>query len=197
MSGFWSGKRVFLTWHTGFKRSWLVLWLQHLGAQVTGYALVRPPPTPSLFEITPRRAGMELNDMTNYDPLVSELRSAAADIVIHMAAQSLMRYSSGNPVVTNRTNVMGTMHLLQPVRQVNSVRAVPNISSDKCCENGEWISRFRENDRLSGGDPIATARPVPNLCPRPSITLFSARQPCDPRRSPPRPAPATLELSRI
>ncbi|MET4262506.1 CDP-glucose 4,6-dehydratase [Bradyrhizobium sp. S3.12.5] len=165
MSTFWAGKRVFLTGHTGFKGAWLALWLQHLGARVTGYALAPPPATPSLFEIARVGAGMEsiLGDVTNYDLLVSTLQSTAPDIVIHMAAQSLVRYSYANPVETYRTNVMGTVHLLQAVRQVNSVRVVLNITSDKCYQNREWIWGYRENDRLGGRDPYSNSKACAEL----------------------------------
>lgn len=165
MSNFWAGKRVFLTGHTGFKGSWLAVWLQHLGARVTGYALAPPAATPSLFEIARVGAGMEsvLGDVTNSDHLVSTLRSAAPDFVIHMAAQSLVRYSYANPDETYRTNVMGTVHLLQAVRQVNSVRAVLNITSDKCYENREWIWGYRENDGLGGRDPYSNSKACAEL----------------------------------
>ncbi|MCA6112789.1 CDP-glucose 4,6-dehydratase [Bradyrhizobium cenepequi] len=165
MSVFWAGKRVFLTGHTGFKGSWLALWLQHLGARVTGYALVPPPTTPSLFEVARVGAGMEsiLGDVTNYDHLISTLRSAEPDIVIHMAAQPLVRYSYANPVETYRTNVMGTVHLLQAVRHANSVRAVLNITSDKCYENREWIWGYRESDRLGGHDPYSNSKACAEL----------------------------------
>ncbi|UWU83201.1 CDP-glucose 4,6-dehydratase [Bradyrhizobium yuanmingense] len=165
MSTFWAGKRVFLTGHTGFKGSWLALWLQHLGARVIGYALAPPPATPSLFEIARVGEGMEtiLDDVTDYDHLASALHSAAPDIVIHMAAQALLRYSYANPAETYRTNVMGTVHLLQAVRQVNSVRAVLNITSDKCYENREWIWGYRENDRVGGCDPYSTSKACAEL----------------------------------
>jgi len=165
MSVFWAGKRVFLTGHTGFKGSWLALWLQHLGARVTGYALAPPPATPSLFEIARVGAGMDsvLGDVANYDYLVSTLRLAAPDIVIHMAAQPLVRHSYTNPVETYRTNVIGTVHLLQAVRQVNSVRAVLNITSDKCYENREWVWGYRENDRLGGRDPYSNSKACAEL----------------------------------
>ncbi|MGL3104522.1 GDP-mannose 4,6-dehydratase [Bradyrhizobium sp. BR 1432] len=173
MSGFRSGKRMFLTEHTGFKDSWLVLWLQHLGARVSGYALAPPPATPRLLEIARVGTGRAsiLDDVTNYDHLVSTLRSATPDIVIHMAAQSLVLYSYANPDRPYRTNVLGTVHLLQSFRQVNSVRAVLNITYGRCYENRESISAYRESDRLAAAIPIARARPVLKLCPRPSVTL--------------------------
>ncbi|WP_246668379.1 MULTISPECIES: CDP-glucose 4,6-dehydratase [Bradyrhizobium] len=165
MSAFWAGKRVFLTGHTGFKGSWLALWLQHLGARVTGYALSAPPATPSLFEIARVGAGMEsiLGDVTNYDHLVRTLRSASPDIVIHMAAQPLARYSYAHPEETYRVNVMRTVHLMQAVRQVNSVRTVLNITSDKCYENREWVWGYREDDRLGGHDPYGSSKACAEL----------------------------------
>lgn len=165
MSAFWAGKRVFLTGHTGFKGSWLAFWLQHLGARVTGYALAPPPGTPSLFEIARVGARMEsiLGDVTNYDHLVNTLRSATPDIVIHMAAQPLVRYSYANPIETYHTNVMGTVHLLQAVRQVNSIRAVLSITSDKCYENRGWIWGYRENEGLGGHDPYSNSKACSEL----------------------------------
>lgn len=165
MSGFWAGKRVFLTGHTGFKGSWLAIWLQHLGARVTGYALAPPPATPCLFEIARVGAGMHsiLGDVTDYDHLASALRSAEPDIVIHLAAQPLLRYSYANPCETYRTNVMGTVHLLQAVRQISAVRVVLNITSDKCYENREWVWGYRENDRLGGRDPYSSSKACAEL----------------------------------
>jgi CDP-glucose 4,6-dehydratase len=179
MSDFWAGKRVFLTGHTGFKGSWLALWLQYLGARVTGYALAPPPATPSLFEIARVGAGMKsiLGDVANYDQLVSTLHRAAPDIVIHMAAQPLVRNSYANPNETYRTNVMGTVHLLQAVRQVDSVRAVLNVTSDKCYENREWIWGYRENDRLGGRDPYSSSKACAELVSsafRASFSQFSS-----------------------
>lgn len=156
---FWHGKKVFLTGHTGFKGSWLGLWLQHLGAEVTGYAL--PPPTnPSLFEVA--RVAQDMNsligDIRDGAGLANALRDAAPDIVIHMAAQALVRRSYLDPVETYSTNVMGTVHLLEGVRQVQSVRAVVNVTSDKCYENKEWVWGYRENDSLGGFDPYSNSK---------------------------------------
>lgn len=156
MSAFCAGKRVFLTGHTGFKGSWLALWLQQFGARVTGYALGPPPATPSLVEIACVGAGMEsmIGDVAHYDHLVSSVHSSAPEIVIHMDA---------NPVETYCTNVMGTVHLLHAVRQVNSVRAVVNITSDKCYENRKWTWGYRENDRLGGRDPYSNSKAFAEL----------------------------------
>ncbi|WP_441258748.1 GDP-mannose 4,6-dehydratase [Bradyrhizobium sp. 521_C7_N1_3] len=156
MSIFWAGTRVFLTGHTKFKGSWPALWLQHIDPRVTGYALPPPPATSSLFEIARVGAAKEsiLGDVTNYNHLVSTLRSAVPDIVIHIAAQLLVRYSYANPCKTYRTNFMGTVYLLQAVRQVNLVRAVLNITSDRA---------HRDHDRLGGRDPCSNSKACAEL----------------------------------
>ncbi len=156
---FWRGKKVFLTGHTGFKGSWLSLWLQAMDAQVTGFAL--PPPTnPSLFEVANVAQGMDslIGDIRDADALSRAMRDAAPDIVIHMAAQPLVRYSYVNPVETYSTNVMGTVHLLEAVRQTPSVRAVVNVTSDKCYDNKEWVWGYRENEPMGGFDPYSNSK---------------------------------------
>lgn len=156
---FWRGKKVFLTGHTGFKGSWLSLWLQQLGAQVTGYAL-QPPTNPSLFEVANVAQGMTsiIGDIRDAEALSKAMREAAPDIVIHMAAQALVRYSYVNPVETYSTNVMGTVHLLEAVRQTPSVRAVVNVTSDKCYDNKEWVWGYRENEAMGGFDPYSNSK---------------------------------------
>lgn len=156
---FWVGKRVFLTGHTGFKGSWLSLWLQKLGANVTGYAL-NPPTNPSLFEVADVAAGMKsvVGDIRDLDSLLSAMKDAAPDIVIHMAAQPLVRYSFANPVETYSTNVMGSVHLLEAVRHTKSVKAVINVTSDKCYENNEWVWGYRENEPMGGYDPYSNSK---------------------------------------
>ncbi len=157
--GFWRNKRVFLTGHTGFKGGWLSLWLQQLGANVTGYAL--PPPTqPSLFETSRVAEGMTsiTGDIRDGKALATSLREAAPDIVIHMAAQPLVRRSYMDPVETYSTNVMGTVHLLEAVRQTPSVRAVVNVTTDKCYENKEWVWAYRENEPMGGYDPYSNSK---------------------------------------
>lgn len=156
---FWSGKKVFVTGHTGFKGSWLSLWLQQLGAEVTGYAL-QPPTIPSLFEAAQVARGMNslTGDIRDGDALAAALRAVAPDIVIHMAAQALVRYSYVNPVETYATNVMGTVHLLEAVRQAGSVRAIVNVTSDKCYENREWVWGYRENEAMGGYDPYSSSK---------------------------------------
>ena len=158
-SEFWRGKRVFLTGHTGFKGSWLSLWLQQLGAEVTGYAL-QPPTQPSLFEVARVAQGMKsiIGDMRDGTALGKAMREAMPDIVIHMAAQPLVRRSYVDPVETYSTNVMGTVHLLEAVRQTKSVRAVVTVTSDKCYENKEWVWGYRENEAMGGFDPYSNSK---------------------------------------
>lgn len=156
---FWRGKRVFMTGHTGFKGGWLSLWLQQLGAELTGYAL-NPPTNPSLFEVAHVGEGMRsiIADIRDAETLTKAMREAQPEIVIHMAAQPLVRYSYQAPVETYATNVMGTVHLLETVRQVGSVRAVINVTSDKCYENREWPWGYRENEPMGGYDPYSNSK---------------------------------------
>jgi CDP-glucose 4,6-dehydratase len=158
-SAFWRGKRVFVTGHTGFKGSWLSLWLTQLGANVTGYALA-PITQPSLFEVAGVAKGMTsyLADIRDYAKLESALKSAQPEIVIHMAAQPLVRYSYANPRETYETNVMGTVNLLDAIRQVGSVRSVVIVTSDKCYENREWVWGYRENEPMGGHDPYSNSK---------------------------------------
>jgi len=157
--GFWPGKRVLLTGHTGFKGSWLSLWLQSMGAQVTGYALA-PPTNPSLFEIAEVGQGMTsvIGDIRDLTKLQSVFAVHQPEIVIHMAAQPLVRYSYQNPVETYFTNVMGTVHLLEAVRNTSGVKAVVNITTDKCYENREWVWGYRENEPMGGFDPYSSSK---------------------------------------
>ena len=156
---FWSGKNVFVTGHTGFKGSWLSLWLLQLGARVTGYAL-QPSTNPSLFEVANVEQGMTsiLGDIRNGTLLTKAMQQAGPDIVIHMAAQPLVRRSYVDPVETYSTNVMGTVHLLEAVRQTPSVRAVVNVTTDKCYENKEWVWGYRENELMGGFDPYSSSK---------------------------------------
>lgn len=156
---FWQGKRVFLTGHTGFKGGWLSLWLQQLGAEVTGYALTAPT-QPSLFEVAGVARGMRsvIGDVRDADNLKRVMAEARPEIVIHMAAQPLVRYSYANPVETYSTNVMGLVHLLEAVRSTPGVRSVVNVTSDKCYENREWPWGYRENEAMGGYDPYSNSK---------------------------------------
>lgn len=156
---FWKNKRVFLTGHTGFKGSWMSMWLQTLGANVVGYSL-SPASNPSLFEVACIADGMTSleADIRNFASVQAALLSHQPDIVIHMAAQALVRYSYRNPVETYHTNVMGTVHILEAVRQVPSVRVVVVVTSDKCYENKEWVWGYRENEALGGYDPYSSSK---------------------------------------
>lgn len=156
---FWRGKQVFVTGHTGFKGSWLCLWLQQLGAKVTGYAL-QPPTNPSLFEVAQVAQGMTsiIGDIRDSTILNDAMRQATPDIVIHMAAQPLVRRSYVDPVETYFTNVMGTVYLLEAIRRTPSVRAVINVTTDKCYENKEWVWGYRENEPMGGFDPYSSSK---------------------------------------
>ena len=161
---FWRGKRVFLTGHTGFKGSWLSLWLQQLGADLCGYALA-PPTSPSLFEVARVAQGMSsmLGDVRDAQSLQAAMAAHAPEVVIHMAAQPLVRYSYENPVETYSTNVMGTVNLLEAIRQTPSVRAVVNVTTDKCYENREWVWPYRENEAMGGFDPYSSSKACSEL----------------------------------
>ena len=156
---FWQGKCVLLTGHTGFKGSWLSLWLQSMGAQVTGYSLA-PPTNPSLFDVAEVAHGMSsvIGDIRDLDKLKAVFAEYRPEIVIHMAAQPLVRYSYQNPVETYSTNVMGTVHLLEAVRNTPGVKAVVNITTDKCYENREWVWGYRENEPMGGFDPYSNSK---------------------------------------
>ena len=156
---FWRGKRVFLTGHTGFKGAWLALWLQEMEASLFGYALA-PETEPSLFNIADVASGMQsqIGDIRDADGLKQVLRSAQPEVVLHLAAQPLVRKSYQDPVETYSTNVMGLVHLLEAVRATESVRVVVNVTSDKCYENHEWPYGYRENDAMGGHDPYSSSK---------------------------------------
>ncbi len=158
--GFWRNKKVLVTGHTGFKGSWLCLWLAQMGAKVTGIAL--PPPTkPSLFcsaKVDEVLADSIMLDIRDRAKLARSFRQVKPQIVFHMAAQPLVRDSYKDPVGTYATNVMGTAHVLEAVRTVSSVRAVVNITTDKCYENRECNRGYREGDPLGGYDPYSSSK---------------------------------------
>jgi CDP-glucose 4,6-dehydratase len=161
---FWKRRKVFITGHTGFKGSWLCLWLNNLGATVTGFAL-DPPTKPSLFEIcnigrfiTSVRG--DIRDGTN---LNSALSAASPEVVIHMAAQSLVRESYARPAETYEVNIIGTVNLFETVRNCKGVKAVVNVTSDKCYQNRDWLWGYRENDVLGGYDPYSNSKACAEL----------------------------------
>jgi CDP-glucose 4,6-dehydratase len=156
---FWRGRQVFLTGHTGFKGSWLALWLEALGARVTGYAL-EPPTQPNLFE----QAGVagsirsicaDIRDFPRLQAIMAECRP---EVIIHMAAQSVVRRGYEDPLETYSSNVMGTVNLLEAVRQLRRPCVVVNVTSDKCYENREWVWGYRENETMGGRDPYSNSK---------------------------------------
>jgi len=156
---FWADKIVLLTGHTGFKGSWLSLWLQAMGAKVIGYALAAPT-NPSLFDEANVAEGMVSieSDIRDFAALSAVFEKYQPEIVIHMAAQPLVRYSYANPIETYSTNVMGTVHVLEAARRTSSVRAIVNVTSDKCYENREWAWGYRENEAMGGYDPYSNSK---------------------------------------
>lgn len=161
---FWNGKRVFITGHTGFKGSWLSLWLSSLGANVTGYALA-PPTQPSLFELCriDKMITSVIGDVRDSEKLLEAMHAIQPEIIIHMAAQPLVRDSYRNPVDTYAINVMGTVNILEAVRHCQGVKAVVNVTTDKCYENKEWIWGYRENEPLGGYDPYSNSKACSEL----------------------------------
>ena len=157
---FWSGRKVFVSGHTGFKGGWLTLWLHQMGAEVHGYAL-SPPTEPNLFsvaDIEHSMASSTIADIRDAGKLVGAMRSSQPEIVFHLAAQPLVRLSYAEPVETYATNVMGTVNLLEAVRQTSSVKGTISVTSDKCYENREWVWPYRENEALGGHDPYSSSK---------------------------------------
>jgi CDP-glucose 4,6-dehydratase len=159
MPDFWKNKRVLVTGHTGFKGTWLVHWLKLMGVHVAGFSL-SPPTSPSLFALTQASQNMisvmgDVRDLNSLRDIVSDFRP---EIIIHMAAQALVRQSYINPADTYATNIMGTVNLLEAVRLVGGVRAVVNVTSDKCYENREWVWGYRETDPMGGYDPYSCSK---------------------------------------
>ena len=157
---FWKDKKVFLTGHTGFKGSWLSLWLSSMGAKVSGYALA-PNTTPSLFNVLDIDSLIETShiaDIRDLPTLQKAMTQAKPDVVIHMAAQPLVRYSYANPVETYATNVMGTVHVLESTRRIESARATVVVTTDKCYENREREAGYREDEAMGGFDPYSSSK---------------------------------------
>lgn len=163
-AGFWHGKRVLLTGHTGFKGSWLALWLQSMGANVRGIAL-EPSTEPSLFEVARVAEGMDhcIADIRDFAAIRSLVKEFHPEIVIHLAAQPLVRRSYQQPLETYATNVMGTVHVLEASREAGSVRAIVNVTTDKCYENREWPWGYREIEPMGGHDPYSSSKACAEL----------------------------------
>ncbi len=161
---FWSGKKVLVTGHTGFKGSWLSLWLNMLGANVSGYAL-EPLTVNDNFVLADleNKINHSIGDIRDYNQLQEFFRQVNPEIVFHLAAQPLVRESYNNPKVTYDTNVGGTVNLLECCRQTDSVKVIVNITTDKCYENKEWVWGYRENDRLGGYDPYSSSKACSEL----------------------------------
>lgn len=159
MQNIYKGKRVLVTGHTGFKGSWLSIWLSELGAQVIGYSL-EPPSEPSNFEACGllQKIIHIHGDIRNSDELTCVFKDHRPEIVFHLAAQPLVRLSYEQPRLTYETNVMGTLNVLEAIRAVDSVRVMINVTSDKCYENREWIWGYRENDPMGGHDPYSSSK---------------------------------------
>ena len=156
---FWAGKRVLITGHTGFKGSWLSLWLQSMGADLHGMAL-EPPTDPSLFVVARVAEGMShhIVDIRDFLAVKACIEACQPEIIFHMAAQPLVRKSYAAPVETYATNVMGTLHVLEAARHIRSVKAIVNITTDKCYENREWVWGYREDEPMGGHDPYSSSK---------------------------------------
>ena len=161
---FWSGKRVFITGHTGFKGSWLSLWLQSMGAHLYGFAL-QPPTIPALFHEARVDQNMVsiIGDIRNYDLVSKSIETYKPEIIFHMAAQPLVRYSYKAPVETFEVNTMGTVHILEAARHVGSIKAIVNVTTDKCYENRELDWDYREDEAMGGYDPYSSSKACSEL----------------------------------
>jgi len=158
-SDFWRGKRVLITGHTGFKGGWLSLWLQSMRADLRGIALPAPT-TPSLFEVANVGQGMDhrIVDIRDFLAVKEQFDEFKPEVVFHLAAQPLVRYAYQQPIETYATNVMGTVHVLEAARQVGSVKAIVNVTTDKCYENRDWIWGYREDEPMGGHDPYSSSK---------------------------------------
>ena len=175
-SEIYRGKRVFVTGHTGFKGSWLSIWLKKLGAQVIGYSL-EPPTTPNNFEACDLESKITHlhGDIRDLEHLQAVFEKYNPEIVFHLAAQPLVRLSYAEPHATYETNVMGTINVLEAVRETESVRVVVNVTSDKCYENKEWVWGYRENDPMGGHDPYSSSKGCAELITSAYLRSFFSR----------------------
>ncbi len=158
-TAFWKGKKVFLTGHTGFKGSWLSLWLQNMGASVKGYSL-KPNTKPALYNEANVADDMEseIGDIRNLDQITKSIVKFSPDVLIHMAAQPLVRLSYQEPVNTYSTNVLGTVNVLESARKCSNLKAIVSVTTDKCYENKEWEWGYRENEPMGGHDPYSSSK---------------------------------------
>lgn len=163
-SNFWRNKKVFITGHSGFKGGWLSLWLQMLGSDIKGFSLA-PLSKPNIFEIANVQSGIisEFGDIRNYDELFNALDDFKPEIIFHLAAQPLVRYSYNNPVDTYSTNIMGLVNLFDISKKIGSPKAIINVTSDKCYQNNEWIWPYKENDQIGGRDPYSNSKACAEL----------------------------------
>jgi len=178
---FWNKKRVLVTGHTGFKGSWLCLWLHKMGAEVTGYSL-EPSSKPSLFESAGITKLMHsiIGDVRDFNQLKNVMDECQSEIVIHMAAQPLVRESYNDPIATFSTNVMGTVNVLEAVRHTPGIRSVVVVTSDKCYENKEWFWSYRENEPLGGYDPYSNSKACAELVTSSyRSSFFTEKQSCE------------------
>ena len=161
---FWKNKNIFITGHTGFKGSWLSLWLNELGSNVTGYSLA-PGSQVSMFESLSleKKINTFFGDVRNYNDLKAQITLAKPDIVIHMASQALVLESYQNPIDTYETNLMGTVNIMNAMRDIPSIKAFINITSDKCYANKENFTAFKEGDALGGIDPYSSSKACSEL----------------------------------
>jgi CDP-glucose 4,6-dehydratase len=156
---FWRGKRVLITGHTGFKGSWISLWLESMGATLCGLSL--PPQTePALFNIANVSLGIDhrIGDIRDFNTVKVVMEAFKPEIIFHMAAQPLVRLSYQLPIETFSTNVMGTVHVLEAARQVGTVKSIVNITTDKCYDNREWVWGYREYESMGGHDPYSSSK---------------------------------------
>lgn len=153
----YNNKKVFITGHTGFKGSWLSLWLERLGAQVTGYSL-DPPTEPNHFSLLKLKSRNNIGNICDFENLSAVLMDTKPDIVFHLAAQPIVRLSYANPIETFKTNVIGTLNVFEACKKVSNIKAIINVTSDKCYQNNEWIWGYRETDPMGGYDPYSASK---------------------------------------
>lgn len=177
----YKGKRALVTGHTGFKGSWLELWLERLGAEVSGFSLA-PSTTPNHFDLLALKSPSTIGDIRNLGVLLQHFQKHKPEVVFHLAAQASVLYSYGHAIETFSTNVLGTAHVLEACRRTPAVRAVVIITTDKCYENKEWIWGYRENDQLGGRDPYSASKACAEIVAASYARSFA---PADPQRSAP------------